>query len=348
MPSALLSIFRLARRGDPAPSVAALMAAFCLVFALPASAQDAADEDEDEEEQEETVEEAEVDYGDIEEVVVTGSRLKRDTYTSITPLQIITAEVKREAGLIDAGEIIQESTTSSGVQFDLSFTGYVLPDGPGTVTANLRGLGANRTLVLLNGRRIAPAAVEGAPSSPNLSIVPGLLIQQYDQLLDGASSVYGSDAVAGVINAILRKDFNGFQIEASPSVPTRRGGDERTVGMTWGKNLDRGFVGVGVQYYDREPVTLEDRPWTAGCERHLEVDQAGRRRHQDVWYSTNYGMKWDDCQVGGLVGRIRVWQPGRTTPFNSIYYTPGYSNGGWPEFSESSWGWRAGVFGVHD
>ena len=337
MPSALLSIFRLARRGNPAPPVAALLAAFCLVFALPASAQDAASDDE--EEQEETVEEAEADYGDIEEVVVTGSRLKRDTYTSITPLQIITAEVKREAGLIDAGEIIQEATTASGLQVDLTFTGLVLDDGPGTVTANLRGLGASRTLVLLNGRRIAPAAVEGAPSNPNLNVVPGILVQQYDQLLDGASSVYGSDAVAGVINAILRKDFNGFQIEASPSIPTRRGGDQRTVGLSWGKNMDRGFIGVGVQYYESQPVTLEDRPWTAGCERHVEQDQTGRIRHEGLFYSVNYGMKWDDCTIGSLAGAV-------VTPTGWTFYTPGYSNGGWPDFSAWGAAWLRGRFGI--
>ena len=308
----------------------------------------AQDEEEDADEQTAAAEQQEAEEADeleqstgaVEEVIVTGSRIKRSTYTSIAPLQIISADVKREAGLIDAGEILQEASTASGVQFDLSFEGFVLDDGPGSTTANLRGLGASRTLVLLNGRRLAPAGVEGVPTSPNLSIVPGLLIQQYDQLLDGASSIYGSDAMAGVINAILRKDFDGFTFEASPSFPTHGAGDEQAFGVSWGRNWDRGFIGFGVQYRETEGVTLADRPWTAGCERHYEVDQAGRIRTRDLSYTADWGMEWDDCTVGGLVGRTVVPRAG------SIYYTPGYSNGGWPNFSESGAAWRRGTFGI--
>ena len=152
--------------------------------------------------------------GPIEEVVVTGSRLKRTTFESISPLQIVNAEISREAGLVDAAEIIQTSTSSADVQIDLTFSGFVLDNGPGASTANLRGLSPNRTLILLNGRRMAPGGVEGAPSNPDLNLIPGSLIAQYDFLLDGASSVYGSDAIAGVVNVKLRKDFNGFEVRA--------------------------------------------------------------------------------------------------------------------------------------
>lgn len=301
---------------------------------------DDADEQTAAEQQEAEETEQQQDVGVVEEVIVTGSRIKRSTYTSITPLQIISADVKREAGLIDAGEILQEASTASGVQFDLSFEGFVLDDGPGSTTANLRGLGASRTLVLVNGRRLAPAGVEGVPTSPNLSIVPGLLIQQYDQLLDGASSIYGSDAVAGVINAILRKDFDGFTIEASPSFPAHGAGDEQAFGIRWGRNWDRGFIGFGAQYRETEAVALADRPWTAGCEKHYEVDQAGRIRNHDLFYPAAYDMEWDDCTVGALVGRTVVPRAG------SVYYTPGYTNGGWPSFSESGAAWTAGTFGI--
>ena len=282
-----------------------------------------------------------------EELIVTGSRIRRSTYTSIAPLQIISAGVKREAGLIDASEILQEATTASGVQFDLSFEGFVLEDGPGTTTINLRGLGANRTLVLLNGRRLAPTGVEGVPSSPNLSIVPGLLVQQYDQLLDGASSIYGSDAVSGVTNAILRKDFNGLTIELAPRYPHHNGGTRQVHGLSWGRNWDRGFIGMGAQYDDREAVTLADRPWTAGCERHIEIDRGGNIRNQELWHSTQYGMEWDDCTFGDLTGAVIVpgSSPGRT---EWLFNTPGYTNGNWPNFSASGWSaiWNAGRYGV--
>ena len=265
-------------------------------------------------------------------VVVTGSRLKRDTYSSIAPLQIITAEVSREAGLIDAGDILRESTATTGNQVDLTFQGYVLDNGPGATEVSLRGLGGNRTLILINGRRMAPSGVEGAPVSPDIGLIPGSLIGQYDILLDGASSVYGSDAIGGVANVILRKDFDGFEFNVSPTLPTHENGSEPVASITWGKNFDRGFVGIAGEWYHREAITLDDRPWTAGCNRHAEIDQSGKRRHQEVYYPQVYGMEWDDCRLGSLARRVFV--PG--TRYGSIYYTPGYSNGGWENFSESN------------
>lgn len=307
-----------------------LLAAFGLAAPIASAQEDSAAAAEEEVEDE------------VETLVVTGSRLRRSTYDSLSPLQITSAEVKRESGLVDAGEILQESTGSAGLQIDLTFQGYVLDDGPGATTANLRGLGASRTLVLVNGRRIGPSGVEGAPVNPDLSILPGLLIRQYDELLDGASSVYGSDAVAGVINAILQKDFDGFEFVTQPSYSSHGAGDQMSIGAKWGRNFDRGFVGVGVQYVDNEAVTLEDRPWTAGCTRPVEIDQAGNVRTQDQFYSRTYGMEWDDCTVGLLAGRVSVGPPRF-----SIYYTPGYSNGGWPNFSESS-AWGFGIDGDGD
>ena len=283
-------------------------------------------------------EEAEAPVPLIEEVVVTGSRLKRDTYSSVSPLQIITSEVSREAGLLNADDILQGSTAASGQQIDLTFQGFVLDDGPGTTTVNLRGLSSARTLVLLNGRRMAPSGVEGAPTAPNLNLLPRSLIQQFDLLLDGASSIYGSDAVAGVANTILRKDFDGFELQTFSSVPYHGAGQDHTLSLTWGRNFDRGFIGAAFEYYDSEPVELADRPWTDECEKHAEIDQNGRIRTRDLFYSTNFNMRSDDCTLGALAGRISVPQAG------SIYYTPGYSNGGWPNFSEANSVY--GTFGV--
>ncbi|MXY58389.1 MAG: TonB-dependent receptor plug domain-containing protein, partial [Gammaproteobacteria bacterium] len=307
--------------------LAVLAAASCIAIAPASLAQD----EEDEEDQPGVVA---ADDDDIEEVVVTGSRLKRDTYTSVAPLQIITGEVSREAGVIDAEEIVQKSTVSAGAQIDVTFAGFVLDDGPGTQTANLRGLGSNRTLLLVNGRRMGAAGVEGAPTSPDLGLIPGSLVQQYDLLLDGASSVYGSDAIAGVANVILRKDFNGLEVETFPSRPYHEGGDQDVLALTWGKNFDRGFIGIGAEYNSSDPVTYADRPWTAGCSRNIEIDEGGRTRTEPLYYPTVYGMDMEGCgSIFPLSSRIAVPLRG------SVYYTAGYSNGGWPNFSESeSWG----------
>ena len=267
----------------------------------------------------------------VEEVTVTGSRLRRDTYTSIAPLQVITAEESREAGLVDAASIIQEATVSAGQQIDATFSGLVLDDGPGAATADLRGLGAARTLLLVNGRRMAPAGVEGAPSSPDLRLIPGSLVQQYDLLLDGASSVYGSDAIAGVLNVVLRKDFDGLEVELFPDRPMHTGGDRDLVRVAWGKNFDRGFVGFGSEYFAAESVTYANRPWLSGCLRHFEIGTDGRYRHEDVVYPTYWGMDLGGCalDLGRLASRVIVPKAG------FIYYTAPYSNGGWPGFSET-------------
>jgi iron complex outermembrane receptor protein len=268
-----------------------------------------------------------------EEVVVTGSRLKRDTYSSISPLQVITGQVSREIGLIDPGTILQESTAASGVQIDLTFQGFVLDNGPGATTIDLRGLGAGRTLVLINGRRVAPAGVEGAPTSPDTQLIPGSLVQQYDVLLDGASSVYGSDAVAGVVNVVLRKDFDGLELEAFSSIPAAgdSAGLQNRIAASWGKNFDRGFIGFGAEYRDVESVSYDDREWTAGCQRDYEIDDNGNFRTLSLVDNYNNNMRPNPCRRTGLGGRFFEFSTG----LGSMYYTPGSTNAGVPNYSES-------------
>jgi len=197
--------------------------------------------------------------------------------------------------------------------------------------SGLRGLGSARTLILLNGRRLAPSGVEGAPISPDLNLVPASMVQRYEVLLDGASSVYGSDAVGGVANIIMRKDYDGFEFDAFYNTRDQGAGDSYTVNAAWGKNYDRGFFGIGVEYDDNKAITLDDSDWTSGCSRHREEDQNGVIRTQEQFYSTVYGMAWDDCRLGSLAGRVFV-----PTRSGSIYHTPGFSNGGWGNWSESS------------
>ncbi len=262
----------------------------------------------------------------LEEIVVTGSRLRRSTYSSVSPLQIISGQISREIGLTSAADILQESTAASGQQIDLTFGGFVLDNGPGTSTISLRGLGANRTLVLINGRRLAPGGVEGAPSSPDLNTVPASLVQQYDLLLDGASSVYGSDAIAGVTNIILRKDFEGLELDVISRIPEYGNGESNTLRLAWGRNYDRGFFGVGVEHTDNQRVALRDRPWTDKCETHLEIDQNGDFRTRDIFYEERLGMDLGGCRMSGFGARLFV--PG--TRYRNIYHTPGASNIGIP------------------
>jgi len=291
------------------------------------------------------LEEDDVEDSDVsvqEKITVVGSLLAREEYTSISPVQIIQADVQRDKGLIDATSILQSSPVSAGQQIDASFAGFVLDNGPGATTADLRGLGAGRTLVLVNGRRLAPAGVEGAPSSPDLSLVPSGLVESYDLLLDGASSIYGSDAVAGVINATLRKDFDGLEIDLFRTQPEQGGGEETQVNLTWGVNGDRGFAGFGVEYFDRKTIKLSDREFSAECSKNYEVWDDGSIHSEDLTLLP--GMGTTDCDYFPLARRMSILNsasgvsgtPGGPFGFGSVYYTPGYTNVGIPNFSESS------------
>lgn len=269
---------------------------------------------------------------DIEEVVVTGSRLRRSTFSSVSPLQVIDANGARDVGLINPADILQSAGSSAGTQIDLTFGGFVLDNGPGSTTVNLRGLGAARTLVLLNGRRLSPAGVEGAPAAADLSLIPSGLVEKYDLLLDGASSIYGSDAVAGVANIVLTRDFDGLEIRGITQQPDYSHGEENTLTVTWGKNWDRGFIGFGADYYNADSVSTADRPWTAGCESPREIGLDGNIYTEEIHNQVNLNMSSPGACVStkSLVSRISVPRAG------SIYSTPGSSNGGWPGFSETN------------
>jgi len=205
-------------------------------------------------------------------IVVTGSRIARNTFSSPSPLQVVDTDTARDAGIIDAAAIVQNTSVASGTQFDNTFTGQVTDSGPGASTVSLRGLDAERTLILLNGRRIGPAGVRGAPTRPDLNLIPTGMVERFDILTDGASSVYGSDAVAGVINAIMRTEFDGLEIDTFYSHPEMGGGEERRVAITGGVNNDRGFIGFGFEYYNRDEVRREERPTMAPCTRDIEIN----------------------------------------------------------------------------
>lgn len=254
----------------------------------------------------------------IDNIVVTGSRLNRSTFTSISPLQIVTTEVSKEAGLINPADILQDNAAATGQQIDLTLSGFVIDNGPGAQTVSLRNLGDNRTLVLINGRRVAPAGIEGAPSAADLSLIPGSLIDSYNILLDGASSVYGSDAVAGVVDAIMRKDFDGFEVDYFGSYPGQGAGERNVVSFAWGTNTDRGFFGAGLDFEKQNNVQLRDRDATKNCQQPYEIDQNGRIRTQELYLTQLLEQENpDNCQfVGFTAGRIIAPLLG------SVYYQP--------------------------
>ncbi|MEE8496354.1 MAG: TonB-dependent receptor [Xanthomonadales bacterium] len=198
----------------------------------------------------------------VEEVIVTGSRIKRTEFSSPSPVQVLNMEMATLSGLVDVSDILQESTVAANApQWNNMFTGYVVTGGSGTNAIDLRGLGDGKTLVLLNGRRLNPAGTRGTVSAVDLNTIPSAIVQRIEILKDGASSVYGSDAVAGVVNIITKKGVDGISGSFSRNVPFDGGGEITTVDMTIGFNSDDSSFMFGVDYLEREPLLYGDRDW---------------------------------------------------------------------------------------
>ena len=139
----------------------------------------------------------------IEEIVVTGSMIRRKDLSSAAPVAIIQKLELDAAGLVSIGDILQDLPSQSN-----AINIQVNNGGSGSTRVNMRGVGASRTLVLLNGKRF-PYGGLGANASVDLNSIPTAVIERVEVLKDGASSIYGSDAIGGVVNIITRKEFQG-------------------------------------------------------------------------------------------------------------------------------------------
>ncbi len=323
--------------------------AIAFVMAGPVYAQDT-DEDVQEEEEEEAVEVETDASGQPTQgeggITVTGSRIVRDTYTSISPLQVLSTENQQAVGAFDPAQILQRSEAAAGLQIDATFLGFVLDNGPGAQTINLRGLGADRTLVLVNGRRLAPGGAGGAPTAPSINLIPSSLVDRFDLLLDGASSVYGSDAVAGVVNVVLRKDFDGLEVQANGNLNEAGGGDDYTISAAWGFNTDRAVFGIGAEYAFRDAFSLRDRDFLADDTVHVEIDQNGNIFNTNVRDNAviqnrtpGVGVSQVDSIVSGISGRIFIPQ----TFLGSVYFP---ANGNIANIPGLNFGESTNVFGV--
>ena len=201
----------------------------------------------------------------VEEIVVVGSRIRRDNYNAPSPTQVVTREEATLQGFASTTEALQSTAVTGGTsQINNSFGGYVTDGGPGANTIGLRGMGPSRTLVLLNGRRVSPAGSRGSVGSADLNVLPTAMIDRVEVLRDGASSLYGSDAVAGVVNIQTRKNFEGLIVEAQHNEPldaNNAGGSDR-FSVVAGTRGDRWRAAGSIELYERDELTLGDRDFT--------------------------------------------------------------------------------------
>jgi iron complex outermembrane receptor protein len=214
---------------------------------------------------------------ELDRVVVTGSLLKREDFTSSAPMQVIDAETQFQAGQLSVADMLQNTTIAAGTtQLNTSFNGFVIEGGTGVQTINLRGLGASRTLTLLNGRRPGGSGTRGQVNALDLGMIPEVALQRAEILTGGNSSIYGSDAVAGVVNLITRRSVDRTEATAFTEIPIDGGGELYQASVITGFNTAKGAFTLSAQYSKREELTVGDRDFL-NCFQDRVTDSTGAR-----------------------------------------------------------------------
>lgn len=199
---------------------------------------------------------------EAQEVTVVGSRIRRNQFNGADPINLITRDEATAAGFNSTAEILQSTAVTGGTdQINDTYGGFVVNGGPGVNTVSLRGLGTTRTLVLMNGRRVAPAGSRGGVGAADLNVLPNAMIDRIEVLNTGASSVYGSDAVAGVINIVTRQNIKGITAEAQHNIIGSGSGNSYRYSLVGGFSTENFRASASVEYYKREALKLRDIEW---------------------------------------------------------------------------------------
>lgn len=193
----------------------------------------------------------------LDTIQVTGSHIKRAHMSGVGPMTVIDKEAIQASGAVSVETLLQRLPASAGAAGSQS-NNFWTGNGNGTTQVNLRGLGVNRTLVLLNGRRVVNGGT-GANNSVDLNVVPLALVERIDVLKDGASAIYGADAVAGVVNIITRKEMDGVELSARYGQTFQGDGEIGSFNLTFGTTGDRGSMTGALTYAESGTVTMVSR-----------------------------------------------------------------------------------------
>ncbi|WP_375429293.1 TonB-dependent receptor plug domain-containing protein [uncultured Sphingomonas sp.] len=194
------------------------------------------------------------------EVVVTGSRIVRDGYSAPTPVSVISeAEIEAEAPA-NISDFVNTLPAVRGSNTAATTNGSLSNGAAGVNSVNLRGLGAARTLVLFDGQRSVTSTTTG---QVDVNTFPQALIERVEVVTGGASSAYGSDAVSGVVNFILDRDFTGMKVEYEYGVTTRGDGGNHKGAITGGKSFadGKGYILLSGEYFSQRGIQSIDRDW---------------------------------------------------------------------------------------
>ncbi len=193
----------------------------------------------------------------VEEIIVTGSRIRRADIEGVGPVTVLDEKQIANTGIVSVENLLQRLPASAGAAGNQT-NAYWTGRGWGTAQVNLRGLGINRTLTLLNGRRLVNGGT-GANSAPDLNTIPTAIIGRIEVLKDGASAIYGADAVAGVVNIITKTDLEGLQLSGRYGLSGKGDGGDLTLDASYGIRGDRGGLAFAVSYQTTDAVNMAKR-----------------------------------------------------------------------------------------
>ena len=211
---------------------------------------------------------------ELQEITVTGSRIKSAETLAPAPIVVLSAEEIRAQGLASIGDVLQTLTVQSNAINTQANNG-----GDGSTRVSLRGLGSHRTLVLVNGRRFVPGGT-GANSSVDLNAIPASVIERVEVLKDGASAVYGSDAIGGVVNIITKTAIEGIEIDYYAGTAGAGDGEVLDLSVTTGLQSEKGHVAFSAGYHNQRPIWTGDRSFS-------ESDKAYDWELNDGSYNNN-------------------------------------------------------------
>ena len=199
---------------------------------------------------------------DTATIVVTGSRIKRKiSKEGATPVTTITREDIDKLGYTTVEDVLGNLSSNSGGSFD---AGQTFSFARGTQSVDLRGFGAGRTLVLLDGRRLPvfPQGLGGTDAFVDLSTIPASLVERVEVLLDGASAIYGSDAISGVVNIITRKDISGTELIGRYANSDEGGGSSRRFQFLQGIDAGETSIQLVGEYTKQDVLKFTDRDFS--------------------------------------------------------------------------------------
>ncbi|MBL8201692.1 MAG: TonB-dependent receptor [Chromatiales bacterium] len=262
-----------------------------------------------------------------QEIIVTGSRISRIEGETASPVQVLTSEYIKESGAVTLGELLQKIPAVGGAAANPAVNNG---GGEGASNIELRGLGAERTLVLLNGRRYG--ALGRTTSAVDVNSIPVGMIERVEVLKQGAGAIYGSDAIGGVVNFITKTSTDGADISVDYGQSSESDGERKGVSVSWGAQNDTSNVMLGFNYNKQDAISAGDRAYSRNALYFYgSVFEGGSSRtpRGRYFFDTTSGEglagAYPDCNPAGGITRIEG-APGSSLADFRCYVSSGTPN----------------------